>query len=123
MLSIAKGEYDEFATLGAKKYVYKAKGDNDIHITIAGVNKKAGAKELAEAGGLEKFIDLENPMVFIEGGGLDAVYNDLQEPIEITINGHLLKVVSNVALLPGTYTLGITSEYHRLLDSILEMEV
>lgn len=117
------GRYKFFATLGAKKYAYIAEGEDSLHITIAGVNKEAGAKELAEAGGLEKFIDLENPMVFIEGGGLDAVYNDLQEPIEITISGHLLKVVSNVALLPGTYTLGITSEYHRLLDSILEMEV
>ena len=42
-------EYDEtykrFKTLGAKKYVYED-SENELHITIAGVPKKAGAKEL-----------------------------------------------------------------------------
>ena len=116
------GEYDEFATLGAKKYVYKLKGDDALHITIAGVNKKLGAKELEEGGGIERFINLDEPFVFKDAGGLDAIYNDVTEPFTINKEGHDLRITSNVALVPGEYTLGITAEYHRLLETIFALE-
>lgn len=38
-----EGHYQYFKTLGAKRYMYF---DTDLHITIAGVNKKSGAKYL-----------------------------------------------------------------------------
>ena len=116
------GKYTDFATLGAKKYVYKAEGDDNLHITIAGVNKKLGAKELEREGGIERFIDLDNPFVFKEAGGLDAVYNDVTEPFIIMKEGHELRITSNVALLQGEYTLGITAEYHRLLETVFTLE-
>lgn len=34
------GNYSEFITQGAKKYAYRDKDDNEIHITVAGVPKK-----------------------------------------------------------------------------------
>ena len=40
--------YDNFKTLGSKRYMYSI--NDDIHITVAGVNKKAGAKYLKEVG-------------------------------------------------------------------------
>ena len=39
-----EGAYTRFKTLGAKRYMYEV--DNEIHITIAGVNKKSGIKYL-----------------------------------------------------------------------------
>ena len=38
-----EGHYTYFKTLGAKRYMYY---DTDLHITIAGVNKRSGAKYL-----------------------------------------------------------------------------
>lgn len=45
--------YDEFVTLGAKKYAFNQNGK--IGITVAGLNKKSGAKELELKGGLSNF--------------------------------------------------------------------
>lgn len=41
-----KDEYSEFKVLGAKRYAGRCKEDNEIHITVAGVPKKPGAKVL-----------------------------------------------------------------------------
>lgn len=74
-----KKKYDRFITWGAKKYAGEIKGE--IKITIAGVNKKAGAKELEEKGGLEA---LKDGFVFNNkrkgdlpaSAGSEFVYND-----------------------------------------------
>lgn len=39
------GDYKLFKTLGAKRYIYY---DNDLHVTVAGLNKKAGKTFLKE---------------------------------------------------------------------------
>lgn len=124
--------YRYFKTLGAKKYAYQTKeveirketihlGDKEYsyrkvgkftHCTIAGVNKKKGGKELDKNGGLEAF---REGFVFIDAGGTQAVYNDDPEVKEVVIDGHTLRITSNVAILPSEYTLGITGEYERIL--------
>ena len=104
----------DFATMGAKKYAYIREGETDIHVTIAGVNKQKGAKELQAAGGFRAFRD---GMVFREAGGVQGVYND--DPFgDYEVDGHVLRITPNVCLLPDTYTLGLSDEYARLLDSI-----
>ena len=111
-------DYSRFACLGAKKYAYEDEA-GETHITIAGVNKQKGAKELHDRGGLEAFIaskDFENEFTFYEAGGLDAVYNDLSEPFIHTVDGRLFKVTSNICLRPSTYTLGITQDYRDILQ-------
>ena len=40
------GDYEEFCTLGSKRYVYRDSEDHELHISISGVNKKAGVKLL-----------------------------------------------------------------------------
>lgn len=40
------GSYSEFRTLGAKRYAYRDKSDNKLHITISGVNKEYGVNAL-----------------------------------------------------------------------------
>ena len=126
--------YYQFKTLGAKKYAFVKKpveawketvkiGDTDYtytkigpgrtQCTIAGVNKKLGGKELDKHGGLSWFRD---GSVFREAGGTKSVYNDAPEISEMQIDGHTLRITSNVAILPSEYTLGITGEYERIID-------
>ena len=116
------GHYEEFKTLGAKKYVYKQKvknketGEDEIKIvsTIAGVNKKAGS-EFFKENGLDSF-DIGTKI--INSGHLTAFYND--SPIkEIEVNGCKFLTGSNVALIDNSYTVGVTGEYLDLLEKAL----
>lgn len=104
--------YRYFKTLGAKKYAYIEKEGEGVHCTIAGVNKKKGGAELDKYGGLSAF---EEDFVFREAGGTQAVYNDSPEVDHVVIDGKILKITSNVAILPSEYTLGITGEYERII--------
>ena len=104
--------YAEFKTLGAKKYAYVEREGEGVHCTIAGVNKKKGGAELDRFGGLSAF---EEGFVFKDAGGTEAVYNDDPQISAIEIDGHILEITSNVAILPSEYTLGITGEYKRII--------
>ena len=109
------GEYEEFATLGAKKYAYRQ--DGKLHITIAGVSKTKGAEELERAGGLKAF---KPGFIFHEGGGTESIYNDHPEDDGITEyvtkDGEHIPITSNVVIRESTYELGLTAEYRRLLE-------
>lgn len=106
------GVYEKFITLGAKKYAVENKGE--IKITIAGVVKSIGAKEL---GKLENF---KEGFTFRDAGGLEAVYNDhIAELVEI--DGHEFFLTDNVCLKQSTYTLGVTDEY-KLIFSQSQLE-
>ena len=104
--------YRYFKTLGAKKYAYVEKEGDCVHCTIAGVNKSKGGKELDKRGGLEAFSE---GFVFTEAGGTQAIYNDSPAISSINIEGRLLSITSNVAIMPSEYTLGITGEYERII--------
>lgn len=104
--------YRYFKTLGAKKYAYIEREGEGVHCTIAGVNKKKGGTELDKCGGLSSFTE---GFVFREAGGTQALYNDSPEMDHVDIEGHTLKITSNVAILPSEYTLGITGEYERII--------
>lgn len=106
------GEYQQFATLGAKKYAYIE--DGKLGITIAGVNKKKGAEELKAAGGLKRF---KEGFVFRKGGGAESKYNDFPEISEIVREGQHLHITSNVYICESEYTLGITGDYRRILEN------
>ena len=103
--------YEQFKTLGAKKYAGIINGK--LTVTIAGVNKKKGGKELAARGGLPA---LRYDFTFVDAGGVEAVYNDLPEFTRYTIDGHDLEIISNVYLRPSTYTVGSTMEFRRILE-------
>lgn len=94
----------KFCTLGSKKYVYTDE-DDQLHITIAGVNKESGAKEL---GCIENF---QEGFIFKESAGMEAVYNDTVLPEPLRIDGHELEVTPNIYLHDSEYTLGLTMEY------------
>lgn len=108
-------EYIRFKTMGAKKYAYE--DDTGLHITVSGVSKKAGAAEL---GKLERF---KEGFVFRNAGGLAALYNDDPEVKEVTIQKHKLRITSNVALFPSTYTLGLSPDYSRLIQFLMNSDI
>jgi len=109
----SEGQYYEFSTLGAKKYCYRETPESELKVTIAGVTKKKGGKELEKAGGIKAF---KAGFIFHEAGGTEAVYNDKPEITKYTVEGREIEITSNVVLRPSTYTLGITAEYERLLE-------
>lgn len=115
-------DYKQFRHMGAKKYA-GVDQQGKLHITIAGVNKKLGALELQKMGGISAF---NEGVIFVDAGGLEAVYNDFPEIEHYNpdgMPGHDLHITSNVVLRPSTYTLGETSEYQKLLNiSTTELE-
>lgn len=99
----------EFKTLGAKKYAYVDK--KGLHCTISGVSKKLGAKEL-------KSIDnFKTGFVFRDAGGMELYYNDNVGIHQETVNGCTFTTASNVAMINGSYTIGITEEYAELIGA------
>ena len=109
-----EGEYSDFITFGAKKYAYVKDGKTGV--TISGVNKELGAKEIDKAGGLSA---LKEGFTFKEAGGTEAKYNDdpLSDGIDtITIDGCKIKITRNLCIKESTYTLGLTYDYKRLLE-------
>lgn len=107
------GSYDQFVTLGAKKYVYTDSAG--LHCTIAGVNKKLGAEELIKAGGITAF---KEGFIFKKAGGLESIYNDFPEIKCYNIGNRSIEITKNVYLKDSTYTLGLTGEYERLIQDM-----
>ena len=115
-MGVYEQEHDmsEFCTLGAKKYCYRETSLSPLTITVAGVSKKKGGKELEKHGGMKAF---KQGFKFIEAGGTESVYNDVPEVKEYTTDdGVRIKITSNLVIRDSTYTLGITEEYKRLLE-------
>lgn len=104
-----EGTYKEFITMGAKKYAY-TDDHGELHITIAGVAKSAGAKEM------KTINNFKEGFTFYSAGGTESVYNDDPEIKSITREGHELLITSNVMIRDSTYTLGVTGEYKRILN-------
>ena len=102
--------YDEFRTWGAKKYAFIQNGK--LGLTVAGVNKKKGAKEMAKKGGLSEF---KEGMVFYDGGGTEAIYEDNYREVR-NIEGHELVITDCCCIRESTYTMGLTGDYLRILE-------
>lgn len=125
--------YAEFRTLGAKKYAYRKRlveakektlkigdkeykylsiGKGSCYVTVSGVNKKLGGKELDEHNGLESF---KEGFTFVKAGGTESVYSDKPSRKWYVRGKHKCEITSNVSILPSVYTLGISGEYERIL--------
>lgn len=122
--------YDRFRTWGAKKYVYEQKnkkGKKELHITIAGVNKKMGAEYLIKHGGIDKFnIQYKNGkregFYFPPGhsGRTTAWHND--DGIHtIVVNGKPILTAANTGILETGYQLGITDTFCENMDMTLDI--
>ena len=108
------GDYEQFKTLGAKKYVVSIGGE--CFSTIAGVSRDAGQAFFTKHG-----IDAFKVGAVIKNSGhLVAFYND-DDIHEIEIEGVKMVTASNVALIDDAYTLGVTGDYERILRDIGNM--
>ena len=104
--------YDEFITLGAKKYAFLQNGR--LGITVSGLSKKKGAEELERKGGLRRF---QRNEVFYNSGRTIAQYNSA-EVHDITVNGCTFSTASNLAIVDTTYTLGITDTMLDIIERL-----
>lgn len=107
------GNYDQFVTLGAKKYAYVT--ESELHIKVSGVNRKTGAKAL---GDIRNF---KNGYIFdYDGAGKQLIsYNDLQtDTIIIDDYGNAEKrsELYGVNLRPNVYHLGMSLDYMDLIE-------
>ena len=101
-----------FKTLGAKKYILSEDGET-IQTTIAGVNKKIGAKFFTENG----FDAFDNETIIPVSGKVSAHYNT-EKPHEIEINNVKILTASNIALLNASYTINIKNDYNSFIGYI-----
>lgn len=115
------GHYARFVTMGAKKYAYED-DEGLLHVTVSGVSNTyapgdkmgAGARELADNGGLEAF---KVGFKFTKAGGQTVWYGH-KDPCKIKVRGVIMTSASYVAVTDGEYTLGQTQEYMRLIGSL-----
>lgn len=107
-------DYNEFKTLGAKKYAFNFEPGGKTFVTIAGVTKRKGGVELDQYGGLKAF---EPGFVFVDAGGTESIYNDNPEIDVVEREGRFIPITPNIVIKDSTYTLGITAEYESLLQN------
>lgn len=106
-----EGVYDEFKTLGAKKYCYKK---NDKYtVTVSGMNKEKGSKQI------KSMDDFYIGKVYEDVGRTIAFYNDYK-PQYIDIMGERVLLTPNVAIVDTTYTLGVTDTYWELIEKMIK---
>lgn len=103
--------YQQFRTLGAKKYCYI--NNEHMEITVAGLAKKAGGW-LYEHGGIDAFTNGTDVPTNISGRTA-STYNDLDTPVLRYINGHEVYMGSNIGVRNVKYTFGVTSEWLELI--------
>ena len=109
-----ENSYKQFITMGAKKYAYIYQNDK-LGITVSGLNKKQGAEELKEKGGLSRF---QLGEIFYKSGRTTAYFNDDIDIYTITVNNCTFTTSSNVAIVDTTYTLGITDTMLSIIETL-----
>ena len=113
------GHYDNFKTLGAKRYAVE-KGDQ-FKITVAGLSKGA-ASYIKEKGGMEAFVDgLTVPAE--KSGRLTHTYSD--ETAHNLITDYLgntceMKQEGYIHLEPSSYVLTVSDEYTNFVQKAAE---
>lgn len=117
-----------FETMGAKSYLYViASGKNKgLHITIAGVPKKKGAKELARKARIERKLQQKDITVFdlykdgfvFQDGVTITEYNDYNSIETVEIGGEVVPISSNIVIKDSTHEIGLSADYKWLLGHL-----
>lgn len=111
-----EGRYKYFATRGAKKYCYVDDKDR-LHLTVAGVKKSQGAKELEAMGGISAFL---LPEVVFADDETETFYVDRPRGYryikERSGKRRRIYLTACVTIRPSTKTLSDTQEYMDLLE-------
>lgn len=104
--------YTDFKTLGAKRYMYRQNGE--IHITIAGANKKMGRDFISRQKDPFGFFSNDMEIAANYSGKLTHTY--LDEPQDGTLidyQGNTMEYheESSVHLEPASYSMNVLKEY------------
>lgn len=106
-----KKPIEKFITLGSKKYAYV--DETGLHVTVSGVPKETGAKELGTIG------NFKIGFVF-KHAGMTLYYN--QDTIhQITVDGCAFTTASNIGMSESTYTITTTETYAHLIGKEEEL--
>lgn len=115
-----EGQYDEFKTLGAKRYMTKRNGKYSL--TVAGVNKKKACNYLVEHYS-NPMDGLTDKLVVPEeySGRLTSTYID--EPTSGIVTDYLgntaeFSELSSIHMEPSKYELTMSDDFKRFLDYI-----
>lgn len=111
---------DRFITLGAKKYCTEKTGKDGkkhLEITVSGVRKEAVSQ-------LRSIEDFKKGLVFDyeHAKKLTHYYMDEQQPFTYTdcqSNKYHSTQRHSIVLQPTTYSLGITDDYERFIESVI----
>lgn len=103
--------YEEFKTLGAKKYCYKVNGKYTV--TVSGMNKEKGSAKI------KSMDDFTIGKEFSDIGRKTVWYND-KPPFYTDLKGSHLLITPNVGMIETTYTLGVDGDYLGLIKKILD---
>ncbi len=119
------GHYKKFKTVGAKRYMY-TDDNNELHITVAGTNKKAGAKYLSQfEDPFEEFsFDLTIPEE--HSGRLSAHYIDESTNgsfIDYLGEEQFYSELSCVVLTPSEFTLKHADVFEKLINLSYEEKI
>lgn len=128
------GHYTRFKTMGAKRYMYET-DDGQLHITCAGVGKKAAVRYLLDRygsndGAFEAFNDglvipgeytRPDGAVVSGTGKMTHIYNDSE--ITETVTDYLgntatVHEMSSIYLEPASYSLGISGKFFDFIRRI-----
>lgn len=113
------GHYDNFKTLGAKRYAVEK--DGEFKITVAGLSKKA-ASYIKEIGGMEAFVDgLTVPAE--KSGRLTHTYSEETAKNLITdYMGNTCRMEQHgfIHLEPSPYVLTVSDDYTRFVQRVAE---
>ena len=111
--------YEEFRTLGAKKYAYTL-ADGSFHTIVSGIGKKEGAaafREIARKKGISPVEAFFKGSYVADAGGFKASYD--YHPIrDLMIEGHPVPAASCIVAETRDYTISLTSEYENLIESL-----
>lgn len=106
------GLYKRFSTLGAKRYAYEDL-DGVLHITIAGVAKKAGAEEL------EKLENFRDGFIFQNSGKTASTYVDVPPMDKLVYyedgTKREIEITPFILITPTSYYMSLTDEYKELV--------
>jgi hypothetical protein len=108
----------QFETLGAKSYVYEDR-KGELHITIAGVPKKAGAKELQRMGGFSAY----NIGAIFHDGITETRYNDKRQYTKQNYKGHEIEITSSIVIRDSFHQIGFANDYEILLSQLLKSDI
>ena len=108
------GEYLEFRTWGAKRYCYRDKKDNKLHLTVSGVNKKKGVNALHN-----DINNFKDGLVFNEDECGKLLLTYLYDmPIITLSDGYKTWERYGINARPNTYKMGLASDFETLLRII-----